>query len=207
MPDLAAEWRTTLVKEIRRKAIHLSGLSVPFGLLVFGRTFTAAMIVLALVVALALERQRLKGKISLPEVRVQEKDKVASYIYYITGSLLCVLLFPLMIAVTSMLLLSLGDTVSGLVGSVLAKADVRSRREMWCCKPRPIVAAMFSACLFIGYLASGITRLSFPVYFAGAVGATVADCVAIIIHNKGLDDNFTIPVFSGLLMVAAAAIS
>ena len=78
---------------------------------------------------------------------------------------------------------------------------------MWCCKPMPIVAAMFSACLFIGYLASGITRLSFPVYFAGAVGATVADCVAIIIHDKGLDDNFTIPVFSGLLMVAAAAIS
>jgi dolichol kinase len=30
--------------------------------------------------------------------------------------------------------------------------------------------------------------------------------VAIIIHNKGLDDNFTIPVFSGLLMVAAATI-
>ena len=207
MPEIAAEWRTTLVKEIRRKAIHLSGLSVPFGLLVFGRTFTAAMIALAMVVALVLERQRLKGKISLPEVRVQEKDKVASYIYYITGSLLCVLLFPLMIAVTAMLLLSLGDTVSGLVGSVLAKADVRSRREMWCCKPMPIVAAMFSACLFIGYLASGITRLSFPVYFAGAAGATVADCVAIIIHNKGLDDNFTIPVFSGLLMVAAAAIS
>jgi dolichol kinase len=111
-----------------------------------------------------------------------------------------------MIAVTAMLLLSLGDTVSGLVGSVLAKADVRSRREMWCCKPMPIVATMFSACLFIGYLASGITRLSFPVYFAGAVGATIADCVAIIIHNKGLDDNFTIPVFSGLLMVAAATI-
>jgi dolichol kinase len=79
VPDLAAEWRTTLVKEIRRKAIHLSGLSVPFGLLVFGRTFTAAMIALALVVALALERQRLKGKISLPEVRVQEKDKVAFF--------------------------------------------------------------------------------------------------------------------------------
>ena len=206
MPDLAAEWQDKLVKEIRRKAIHLSGLSVPFGLLVFGRTFTAVMIALALVVALVLERQRLKGKISLPEVRVQEKDKVASYIYYITGSLLCVLLFPLMIAVTAMLLLSLGDTVSGLAGSILAKADVRSRKEMWCCKPMPIIAAMFFACLFIGYLASGITLLSFPVYFAGAVGATVADCVAIIIRNKGLDDNFSIPVFSGLLMIAAATI-
>ena len=74
-------------------------------------------------------------------------------------------------------------------------------------KPMPIVVAMFSACLFIGYLASGITRLSFPVYLAGAVGATVADCVAIIIHNRGLDDNFSIPIFSGLLMSAAALIA
>ena len=112
-----------------------------------------------------------------------------------------------MIAVTAMLLLSLGDTVSGLVGSVLAKADVRSRKEMWCCKPMPIVVAMFTACLLIGYLASGITQLSFPVYFAGAVGATFADCVAIVIRNKGLDDNFSIPIFSGLLMSAAAFIA
>jgi dolichol kinase len=202
--DIAEEWQIKLVKEIRRKAIHLSGLSVPIGLLVFGRTFTASMIALALVVALVLEWHRLKGKISLPEVRSQEKDKVASYIYYITGSLLCVLLFPPMIAVTAMLLLSLGDTVSGLAGSVLAKADVRSRREMWCCKPMPIVVVMFTACLLIGYLASGITRLSFPVYFAGAVGATFADCVAIVIRNKGLDDNFSIPIFAGLMMSAAA---
>lgn len=207
MTDIAGEWQTKLVKEIRRKAIHLSGLSVPFGLLVFGRTFTASMIALALVVALVLEWQRLKGKISLPEVRVQEKHRVASYIYYITGSLLCVLLFPPMIAVTAMLLLSLGDTVSGLVGSVLANSDVRGKKEMWCCKPMPIVAAMFSACLFIGYFASGITRLTFPVYFAGAIGATFADCVAIIVHNKGLDDNFSIPIFAGLLMSAAAAAS
>lgn len=204
MADIAEEWQTKLVEETRRKGIHLTGLSVPIGLLVFGRTFTASLIALALVVALVLEWLRLKGKISLPEVRVQERHEVASYIYYITGSLLCVLLFPPMIAVTAMLLLSLGDTVSGLVGSVLSKADVRSKKEMWCCKPMPIVAAMFTACLLIGYLASGITRLSFPVYLAGAVGATFADCVAIVIHNKGLDDNFTIPIFAGLLMSAAA---
>ena len=62
VPDIAVEWQTKLVKEIRRKAIHLSGLSVPFGLLVFGRTFTAAMIALALVVALVLEMAEAQRK-------------------------------------------------------------------------------------------------------------------------------------------------
>jgi dolichol kinase len=204
VPDLSKQWQRDFAKELRRKAIHLTGLSVPFGILVFGRTVTAAMIALALVVALVLEAQRLKGKISLPEVRVQEAYRVASYVYYIAGSLLCVLLFPPMIAVTSMLLLSLGDTVSGLVGSILTNANVRGRNEKWCVKPLPIVAAMFMACLIIGYLASGLTKLAFPVYLAGAIGATLADSVAIIMRGRCLDDNFSIPIFSGFLMYVAS---
>jgi len=74
------------------------------------------------------------------------------------------------------------------------------------CKPLPIMAVIFLGCLLIGYLASGITLLPFPVYLAGAVAATIADGVCIIVNGKGLDDNFSIPVFSGLAMAATAAI-
>jgi dolichol kinase len=203
LSSLSPEWRAKLVKEIKRKAIHLSGLSVPLGILLFGRTVTAALIALALAIALLLEWGRLRGKIRLPEVRDHEAEKVAGYIYYIVGSLLTVILFEPMVAVTSMLLLSLGDTVSGLVGSILVNSNVRGKNEKWCVKPVPIVVAMFIACLFIGYLSSGITHLPFPVYLAGAVGATIADTVAIVIHGRNLDDNLTIPLFSGALMSAA----
>lgn len=203
LSSLSPDWRAKLVKEIKRKAIHLSGLSVPLGILLFGRTVTAALIALALAVALLLEWGRLKGKIRLPEVRDHEEMKVAGYIYYIVGSLLTVILFDPMVAVTSMLLLSLGDTVSGLVGSILRNSNVRGMNEKWRVKPLPIVVAMFIACLFIGYLSSGITRLPFQVYLAGAAGATIADTVAIVIHGRNLDDNLTIPLFSGALMSAA----
>jgi dolichol kinase len=207
MPELALEWRTKLVKELRRKAIHLTGLSVPLGLIFLGRTVTAGAIALALAVSLLLEVQRLNGKIRLPEVRDHEETKVASYIYYMVGSLLCVLLFPPMIAVTAMLFLTLGDTVSGLAGSILKNCDVRGmpapagRGRI---KPLPVVAAMFTACLFIGYLTSGFSGLSFPVYLAGAAAATFADGVAVIIRNRSLDDNFSIPVLSGAVMGGAA---
>ena len=210
MPELAMEWQAKLVKELRRKAIHLTGLSVPLGLIFLGRTVTAGAIALALAVSLLLEVQRLNGKIRLPEVRDHEETKVASYIYYMVGSLLCVLLFPPMIAVTAMLFLTLGDTVSGLAGSILKNCDVRGmpapagRGRI---KPLPVVAAMFTACLLIGYLTSGFSGLSFPVYLAGAAAATFADGVAIIIRNRSLDDNFSIPVFSGALMIAVALIT
>ncbi len=203
MPEMALEWRAMLVKEVRRKAIHLTGLCVPLGLIFLGSKVTAAAIALAMAISLLLEAARLQGKIRLPEIRDHEETKVAGYIYYMAGSLLCVLLFPPGIAITAMLFLSLGDTVSGLAGSILRNCDVRGtpvpagRRRI---KPLPVVAAMFVACILIGYLASGFSGLSFPVYLAGAAAATFADGVAIIIGNKSLDDNFSIPVFSGALM-------
>ena len=203
MQNLDSQWRTKLVKEIRRKSIHLTGLSVPLGILVFGRTFTALMIALALATALLLERGRLKGKIHLPEVRDHEEEKVAGYIYYIVGSLLTVILFAPMIAVVAMLMLSLGDAVSGLVGSVLENSNVRGCNERWRVKPIPLVTSMFLICLAIGYLSSSLTRLPFQVYLAGAVGATVADCVALVFCRRNVDDNLTIPLFAGALMSAA----
>ena len=209
MPELTQEWRAKLVKEVRRKAIHLTGLSVPLGIILLGRTVTAGAIALVLAASLLLEAARLKGMIRLPEVRDHEETKVASYIYYMTGSLFCVLLFPPMVAVTAMLFLTMGDTVSGLAGSILKNCDVRgtpapTRRGR--IKPLPVIVAMFTACLFIGYLASGFSGLSFPVYLAGAAAATFADGVAIIIGTRSLDDNFTIPIFSGALMSVVALI-
>ncbi len=128
-PKITPQWHANLVKELRRKLIHITGLSVPIGIIVFGRIYTAAMIAVALSVAVILEAGRLSGRIKLPEVRESEKSKVAGYIYYIIGSLITVVLFQPMIALTSMLMLSLGDAVSGIAGSVLENSDVRSRGQ------------------------------------------------------------------------------
>lgn len=202
--DKAPQWRTNLVREIKRKTIHISGLSVPVGIVVFGKIYTAGMIALALGVALVLEAGRLRGRISLPATRDHEQEKVAGYIYYIFGSLVTVAVFQPMIALTSMLMLSLGDAVSGLVGSVLMNANVREQNVRWRFKPLPIVASMFLACMAIGYLSSSLTRLPWEIYLFGALGATLADSMALVVCNRGLDDNLTIPIFSGIMMSLAA---
>lgn len=204
MIDKAPQWRTNLVREIKRKTIHISGLSVPVGIVVFGKIYTAVMIALALGVALVLEAGRLRGRISLPATRDHEQEKVAGYIYYIFGSLVTVAVFQPMIALTSMLMLSLGDAVSGLVGSVLMNANVREQNVRWRFKPLPIVASMFLACMAIGYLSSSLTRLPWEIYLFGALGATLADSMALVVCNRGLDDNLTIPIFSGIMMSLAA---
>ena len=206
---------------MRRKAIHLSGLSVPLGLILLGRSFTAWALALVLAISLVLEAQRLQGRISLPEVREHEKTRVASYIYYMAGCLLTVLLFPESIALVAILFLALGDTVSGLAGSILKNCDVRSspapaaqaaaagastgtRTLAWRVKPLPVLAATFLACFFIGALTSSLSGLAWPVYLLGAAGAAFADGVALLAQGRSLDDNFSIPVLSGAVMSGAA---
>ncbi len=209
MIELIPDWQARLLKEMRRKAIHLSGLTVAAGLILLGRTATAAAIALVLAGSLILEWQRLKGKVHLPETREHEKTRVASYIYYMAGCLFAVLFYSPPIAITAVLFLSLGDTASGLAGSVIKHADVRGdpggsgRRRV---KPLPVVAVTFAACMLIAFLASALTGLSAAVTFAGAAAATVADGVALIVGGWSLDDNFTIPVLSGAVMCGIALI-
>jgi dolichol kinase len=207
--------RSSLAAEAKRKAIHLSGLSVPAAILLFGKAGAIAFVATALLAALFLERRRLSGKIRLPAVRDSEKKRVAGYIYYITGALLAVILFPPAIAIAAMLMLSLGDAVSGIIGSVVQGSAVRTRimeGQSWRAKPIPVVAGTFAVCLLAGYAAHlvegtflpGPSVLSAPVYAVGAAAATFADAVPLSFRRWVIDDNFSIPVFSGVAMFAVS---
>jgi len=209
MLELISDWRDRLAREMRRKAIHLTGLSVPAGIILFGRTITAAAIAVVLAASLVLEALRLKGKVRLPETREQEETRVAGYIYYMAGCLFTVLFFTPSIAITAVLFLSLGDTASGLAGSIIKHSDVRGdpgRRGRRRVKPMPVVAVTLLACLLIASISSAITGLSPAITLAGAAASTVADCVALIVGDWSLDDNFSIPVLSGAVMSAVSLI-
>ena len=203
--DLDFGGRAILKREAERKLIHLTGLTVPVSILLLGRDITAGLVGLALVVGLILERERLRGKIRMPAVRDHEKDRVAGYIYYILGALLTVLVFEPMIALTALLMLSLGDAASGMAGSAIRGSNVRVEggRRL---KPLPVMLTILGVCLIVGYLSSGLTGLSFPVYLAGAAGATVADAVPISYRSKSIDDNLTIPLCAGGMMALASLI-
>jgi len=204
MAKVDDEWKSKLVTEVRRKLIHITGVAVPFGILVFGRIFTAMAILLALIMAVFLETGRLKGIIKLPEVREHEKAKIAGYFYYILGSLLTVAIFKPAVAIAAMLMLSLGDAISGILGSMLENSNIRSGEKGWRIKPLPITFGMFLTCTLVGYASSGTTGLPFEVYLAGAIGATMADSISVFIRNRVVDDNLSIPIVAGTAMSIAA---
>ncbi|MDH7596519.1 MAG: hypothetical protein QHG98_02070 [Methanothrix sp.] len=204
---MAAEnWRSCLIREIRRKSIHLTGLSVPVLLLKAGWCMTVGFVATALLVAVVLEALRLRGMIRLPEVRESEQGRVAGYFFYISGCLLTVILFSEMIAALAILMLCIGDAASGIVGSVIVGSNVRDSGIPRKRKPRIVAAAMLSVCTLLGFIFSGAMHLPPHVYLAGAAGATLADSVPIFVRGRSVDDNFTIPLISGALMTAASII-
>lgn len=198
-------------RELRRKAFHVSGSLIPIIYYFISRETAVFYLAIINAILLFIEWQRLSGRIKLPQMllRPHEEKQVAAYIYFQIAALLSILFFEKTIAIAALLMLALGDTASGLAGAMQRGGDVRYSHNKIMIKPLPIMAIMFAVCLLIGLFLSDLppardmAQMSFAVYAAGAVGATLGDAIPLRIQGKPVDDNLMIPLLAGLLMSAA----
>jgi dolichol kinase len=197
--------------ELRRKAFHVSGSLIPIIYYFISRETAVFYLAIINAVLLFIEWQRLSGKIKLPQMllRPHEEKQVAAYIYFQIASLLSIVFFDKTIAIAAILMLALGDTASGLAGAMQREGNVRYSHNKIIIKPWPIMAIMFAVCLMIGLFLSDLTpstdmvHISFAVFAAGAVGATIGDAIPLRIQGKPVDDNLMIPLLAGLFMSVA----
>ncbi|MFB6119125.1 dolichol kinase [Halosegnis sp.] len=184
--------------ELGRRAVHASGALAPLshaaGILTWPQvrwTWTTVG-----VIALALEFLRLYAGLDLALydrlTREYEQNSVAGYaLYMVSGGVVLWLVGPA-VGTATILMLALGDPVSGLLSS----GELRTVK-----RPRVLVG-MFLAC----------TALAAPFVppiaaAAGALGATIADGVKPRVGGFVVDDNLTIPPLAaaGLLVGLAFA--
>ncbi|GAB3666752.1 dolichol kinase [Halopiger thermotolerans] len=190
-----------MADELKRRLVHASGsglvaLYLLADALELGLTwawFRILMVVLALG-ALVLEFVRLRFGLDwrLYEVltREYEEDNPAGYALYLISMAAVVVVFPPKIALPAMLMLTLGDPISGTV------SDNRLQRVKG---PRVLVTMFVVSALFAApFLAESPLAVA-----AAAFGATVADGVTLEIRTYIIDDNLTIPVYAaGLAWLA-----
>ncbi len=197
--------------ELRRKAIHAAGSLMAVAYYFLDRETALAVLAAINAVLICVEWLRLSGKIRPPEflLRPHENKQVAAYIYFQMAALISIFAFEKTIAITAILMLALGDTASGLAGALMDGGNVRYSRKKFVVKPFPIMAVMFSVCVLIGILlqnfplAPDMNYISFGVYVAGALGATLGDAVPLRIQGRPIDDNLMIPILSGVFMTMA----
>lgn len=186
--------------EIKRRLVHSSGVILPI-LYVTGFVNEYELSVLLLIgvfMVLILEYFRLyKGfnhTIYDKLTREYESENIAGYALYIIGMFIAWILFSPIAAISGMLMLSIGDPVSGLLGNI--KRDVKSMKWV------PMIGMFVICCLIVAPFT--IYELGFytGIFSAllGSVGAVIVDEYKPTINGRIIDDNLTIPIFSALLI-------
>lgn len=180
--------------EVLRRVVHASGTVFPVAYLAGVLTWPQLRVVLVVgtAVAVVLEALRLVGHLEWRIfdllTRSYEEDNPAGYALFAVGMTTVGLLFEPVIAVPAMLMLTLGDPVSGLLGSGELRDAKRSEA----------VAGMFAVCV-------GVALLTGPGLVAALLGgfvATLADAVKPVVAGYVVDDNVTIPIGGAAAMFA-----
>ncbi|WP_306054886.1 diacylglycerol/polyprenol kinase family protein [Natronococcus wangiae] len=190
-----------MADELKRRLVHSSGsglvalylLANYFDLGLTWRGFQILMVILALgVIGVEFLRLRvgLEWAIYDKLTREYEQNRFAGYGYYMVSMTIAVLLFPEEIALPAMLMLALGDPISGAV------SDNSLKRI----KGPKVLGTMFvvSALLAAPFLYEAPLAV-----LAAAVGATIADGVTLRLGDFIVDDNLTIPIYASALAYLA----
>ncbi|ARS89761.1 dolichol kinase [Natrarchaeobaculum aegyptiacum] len=190
-----------MADELKRRLVHASGSGlVALWLLAdwleLGLTwdlFRLLMVALALG-AIGLEFLRLRVGLEWwiyeKLTREYEADQFAGYGYYMVSMTVVVVLFDPQIALPAMLMLAIGDPISGAV----------SDDSLRTVKGPTVLVTMF---VVSALLAAPFLWASPLAVVAAAVGATVADGVTLRYREFIVDDNLTIPIFAATLAFLA----
>ncbi|WP_224448226.1 dolichol kinase [Haloprofundus salilacus] len=182
------------MSELTRRFVHASGTSIPALYLLGAVTWQQLGYVLlglsAVVSVLELVRLvvGLDWWVYRELTREYEQENVAGYALYMYSMTVVAWLFPWFVAVPGMLMLTVGDPISGILGS----------NEAGRAKELGVLAAMFLVCFALAVPfttgPAGTTRVvGLGAAAAGAAGATFADGVKPVVAGYVVDDNLSIP--------------
>lgn len=172
--------------ELARRLVHASGAGLPALYLLGLATWTQvrALYVLGVAVVIVLEALRLSVGLDwwIYEhlTREYEADTVAGYALYMLSSAVVAVAVEPLVAIPAILMLALGDPLSGMLGS----------GELRTVKRPTALAGMFVVCAIIA--APFLYGTPLAVLF-GALGGMLADGVKPIVRGYVVDDNLTIP--------------
>ncbi|XVH32764.1 dolichol kinase [Haloferacaceae archaeon DSL9] len=179
-------------REYRRRAVHASGVGLPLLYLLGFVTWGQLRVLLVGVTALVFVLEFLRLVVGLNHriydelTREYEQEHVAGYAFYMLSMTAVALVFAPVIALPGMLMLVIGDPISGMLGT-------NGPREH---KAPYIWAIMFGVCFALAAAVilpevGGLVGVAAAA--AGALGGMTADCVKPVIRGRGVDDNLTIP--------------
>lgn len=133
---------------------------------------------------------RLFGKI----MRREELRSVSGNSFFVIGLLTIVAFFPKPIVLLSVLFLAIGDPIAAVIGSLYGRHKLVGKKSVEGALANFICTSIASFAMGLGYFGMPLERsISF-----GLIGGTVSVLAELL--PTPIDDNFTIPVISAILL-------
>ncbi|MGD9141956.1 MAG: SEC59/DGK1/VTE5 family protein [bacterium] len=192
----------TYTSEVRRKLVHLVALLIPVLYYLWPSAAQAKALLLGgMIIAVGVDTfrlgepryRRLLHSLSGELIRPGEKENLLGSTCLLIASTITVFLFPKQVAVAALCFLIIGDTVAALVGRRFGRIRLFGRKTL-----------AGSLAFFVVAFAAGSVIPGLDTYTAliGAAVAAVAEALPLPV-----DDNFSIPILSGVAMVLVRALS
>ena len=189
--------------EVFRKMIHYSSAAIPISYLFIDKFTVLIILTLLLAAMAAVELVKYKSdyfydlylKYFKDMLRDHEYDRskfrVTGASWVIFSAVFCILIFPKLIAVTGLLMLSFADSTSALLGRLFGKKQYAPNRSY------VGTGVFFVVGLLVALLAPKYfgTVKEYAIGFIMVISTTVADGLSLPV-----DDNFTIPVVACSVM-------
>ena len=183
-----------MAEELKRRLVHASGTLVPLIAIVDPSRWelVQGLFVAGAVIAVVLEIVRLY--VGLDWVvydrltREYEQDNLAGYALALISVAVVAVAFDQSVAIPAILMLTIGDPISGLLGS----GELRTAKQAY------VLLTMFGVCLLI---AAGLGVPTVPAVL-GALAATAADGLKPVVAGYVIDDNLTIPLAAAVAIAA-----
>jgi len=181
----------SLANEIRRKGIHLIGLIVPLLYWTAGKFETLCFIAFWTILFIAGEVYRFRrgipkeiGEVAAPMMRKRERSSIGGHVYFALGLFIAVFLYEKNIAIAISLIMVLADGAAAIVGKSFGRMHLISKKTLE------------------GTLTLICVAFVVSVWFVGWAVALVGAVIAGLVELMPVDDNLSIPIFSGLAMAA-----
>ena len=123
-----------------------------------------------------------------PLLKKKEVHTLTGASYLLGGSALAILLYPPVVAVTTLFFIALGDPAAAVVGKRLGITRFHNGRSL------EGSFVMFATCLLVARWLGGFT------WSVSAVSALIAAVTEL--YSGKIDDNVTVPLLSGAALVA-----
>jgi len=188
----------SMKSELKRKALHLTGLSIPMIYLLFGREFTLKFTGFFLVLFVILEpfrivehlRDSVKKRLHLyvdEEIiakfedeldsiaREHERYWIGAHIYFTLAALIIIYLFPEDIAIGAIATATLGDAMAAIIGKSFGRHRFKNGKSI-----------EGSSAYFLTALLILVSIIDLPHGIMGALAGTLAE-----FYELPPDDNFS----------------